>query len=389
MSVNDTAHYEVSEGEDGINHAVTFAGMTNDGSTVYFTSNEQLTSDDTDNNIDLYMWSEENGGTITRISTGQNSAGNGTSCGAGWIGGCGVEVVPTPNEFFAVNPNRDTPFAHEAGDIYFYSPEQLAGARGFLGKRNLYVYRNGQVEFVTTLEANRPASRINVSNDGAHMALITSTKLTAYDNTGHGEMYTYNPATQAITCVSCKPDGSSPSYSVEGSQNGLFMTEDGRAFFSTKDALVQRDADGIRDVYEYVNGRPQLISPGTGDYEGPEYAPTGLIGVSSNGVDAYFSTYTTLVPEDENGPFLKFYDARTNGGFHFNKPPAPCAAADECHGASSEAAAPLVIGTGTNVGSRGNVHEARPKRHRRCKRKHHHCRHRKHHHKHHRGGGHG
>jgi hypothetical protein len=356
--------------------------MTNDGSRVYFTSNEQLTPDDTDNSTDLYMWSEEAGGTVTRISTGQNSAGNSDSCGAGWISGCGVEVVPTPNEFFASNPNRDTTFAHNAGDIYFYSPEQLAGARGFLGRRNLYVYRNGQVEFVTTLEPNRPATRINVSENGAHMALITTTRLTAYDNTGHSEMYSYDPATHGIVCVSCLPDGEPPTSSVEGSQNGLFQTEDGRTFFSTKDALVPRDADGIKDVYEYVNGRPQLVSPGTGDYEGPEYAPTGLVGVSANGVDAYFSTYSTLVPEDENGPFLKFYDARTNGGFHFERPPAPCAAADECHGASSEEAAPLVIGTGQNNGSRGNVQQVKRKR-RRCKAK------RCHHRKHHRGGGHG
>jgi hypothetical protein len=139
-------------------------------------------------------------------------------------------------------------------------------------------------------------------------------------------------------------------------------------------------------VYEYVNGRAQLISPGTGDYEGPEYAPTGLVGVSANGLDAYFSTYNTIVPEDENGPFLKFYDARTNGGFAFNKPPAPCAAADECHGASSEEAAPLVIGTGIDVGSRGNAHPGK-RRHRHCKAKR--CRHRKHHRKHHRGGTHG
>ena len=33
-------------------------------------------------------------------------------------------------------------------------------------------------------------------------------------------------------------------------------------------------------------------------------------------MDIYFSTYDTLAPrEDHNGQFLKFYDARTNGGF--------------------------------------------------------------------------
>ncbi len=41
------------------------------------------------------------------------------------------------------------------------------------------------------------------------------------------------------------------------------------------------------------------------------------MGVSPNGVDVYFSTFDTLVPQDLNGAFLKFYDARTGGGFEF------------------------------------------------------------------------
>ena len=62
---------------------------------------------------------------------------------------------------------------------------------------------------------------------------------------------------------------------------------------------------------------PQLISSGAGDNEGDLQLifPIGLVGVSQDGTDVYFSTYEELVPEDENGPFLKFYDARVNGGF--------------------------------------------------------------------------
>ena len=41
------------------------------------------------------------------------------------------------------------------------------------------------------------------------------------------------------------------------------------------------------------------------------------MGVSPNGVDVYFATFDTLVPQDLNGAFLKFYDARTGGGFEF------------------------------------------------------------------------
>ena len=66
----------------------------------------------------------------------------------------------------------------------------------------------------------------------------------------------------------------------------------------------------------------------------------GLEAVSANGTDVYFSTFDTLVAQDHNGQFLKFYDARTGGGFPVNLSVAPCEAADECHGVGSSAPAP-------------------------------------------------
>jgi hypothetical protein len=92
----------------------------------------------------------------------------------------------------------------------------------------------------------------------------------------------------------------------------------------------------------------------------------------------------------------KFYDARTNGGFPFNKPPAPCEAADECHGTESQPAAPPQFGTGQDLGETGNVQPGKKRRcrkgfHRRkvggksrCVRKHKHGRH---HSRHNRGNG--
>jgi len=249
----------------------------------------------------------------------------------------------------------DSNMAGETGEIYFYSPELLDGARGFANKRNLYVLRGGNLEQVATMEPSSPISRINVVPDGTHAAFITGSRLTSYDNAGVPEMYTYDVGARAIRCVSCIPDGSPPTSAVEGSQNGRFLTDDGRAFFATEDALVDQDANGIRDVYEFVESRPQLISSGTGESQGNFFQPTGLVGVSADGVDAFISTYETLVGQDENGFFLKFYDARTNGGFPFDKPPAPCAAADECHGPDSSSPPPPQIGTGARLGSGGNL----------------------------------
>ena len=159
-----------------------------------------------------------------------------------------------------------------------------------------------------------------------------------------------------------------PSKDVMASQSGRFMSDDGRVVFATSDALVEGDTNGLVDVYEFVGGRPQLISSGTAQADllpGNHFYPgeyTGVEAISHDGIDIYFSTYDTLAPdEDFNGQFLKFYDARTNGGFP--PPPAhlPCVAADECHGeenpapgdlARSRTAAPLQSNHGSKRKSR-------------------------------------
>jgi hypothetical protein len=345
-----------------------------------------MTGEDHDSSIDLYMWSEATN-SVSLLSLGAG-AGNSDSCSPelrtrtqleggseiSWTKKCGVEVVPfrdrhckmDPCEKQVVNPRGvgdheqpiDSSIATDTGEIYFYSPEILEGGHGLPDAQNLYVYRNGAPQFVARLNPKKPILRINVSKDGTHMGLLTASRLTSYDNAGKAEMYVYNPDTRTMMCASCVPDGSPPSFDVEASIDGRFMTEDGRAFFMTKESLVPRDGNGINDVYEFVGARPQLISSGTGSQEGNEVEPTGLLGVTADGVDVFFSTFDTLVGQDESGGVYKFYDARTNGGFPFIKPPAPCEAADECHGPESTPAAPLQFGTGQNLGSGGNVSPA-------------------------------
>ena len=144
------------------------------------------------------------------------------------------------------------------------------------------------------------------------------------------------------------------------------MADDGRTFFASKDSLDPRDRDGeITDVYEYAEGRPQLITTGQGnkDFTGGSATfnlfafsvYTGLEAVSRNGVDVFFSTFETLVKRDHNGEYVKFYDARTGGGFREEPELLPCAAADECHGAGSSPPPPPAINSAGNLGGSGNI----------------------------------
>ncbi|HEX7059192.1 MAG TPA: hypothetical protein VF176_05005 [Solirubrobacterales bacterium] len=391
MRVNQAITYDVSVG-----HAVAYRGMTEDGSKVFISSAEQLTSDDDDNSIDLYMWSQsgaEIGEPLIRLSAGVGSIGNTDSCNASWIAKCGIEVVPPTGgggggagsgagtgDLWGVP--TDNSVAADSGDIYFYSPEQFVASRGIPGRRNLYIFRGGEIQYVATLDPELPVNRIQVSPDGRYAAFITASQLTSYDNTAADgncntdvfsdprplcrEMYKYDATADVLVCVSCRPAGEAPNSDVTGSFNGIFLTDDGRPFFNTDDALLPRDTNNDVDIYEFVSGRPQLITSGVAEKD-PGYLSfqpitlhvpevQGLVGVSANGVDVYFITRDVLVSQDHNGRSLKFYDARTDGGFPIAAEAAPCAAADECHGLPSAAPSPPSVTSGAFLGSSGNVH---------------------------------
>jgi sugar lactone lactonase YvrE len=373
--------YDVSQG-----HRVLYKGMTDDGRLLYFTSAEQLTSDDTDTSVDLYMWREDTE-EITRVSDSPEGGGIGNSdeCNVTWTANCDVEVVPASrgggfgNEAnFELSEAPDNSIAADSGDIYFFSPEQLVASNAAPEGKNLYVRRgNGHTEFVGTFEPaeNRRIVRIQVTPDGRFAAFLTASPLTNYDNGGQEMVYRFDAEHEEFVCGSCLPSGDPPPVrnfpgreKVIVSTNGLFLSDDGRMFWTTVDPLVARDTNGEDDVYEYTGGRPQLITTGLGDkaprYEfadlGNFFGKTGtlgvrLAGVSADGVDVYFATTETLVAQDRNGDFQKIYDARTNGGFPVTAEVAPCKAADECHAPTSAPPVPPAVTSGADLAAGGNI----------------------------------
>ena len=209
--------------------------------------------------------------------------------------------------------------------------------RALLVKQNLYDYREGHVQYVTTFNTGPFCEILPIAAPaGGQDPSLTQRH-------AHGLPYrqqdhllrkrrlprdVYLRSRDREYCVSCIPDGAPPTSNVEASDNGLFMTNDGRVFFSTADALVPQDTDGIRDVYEYVEGRPQLISSGTGSREvGVSRGQASGIGQGRPDRRQRQRHRRLLLhlrharPEDHNGSALKFYDARTDGGFA--EPPAP------------------------------------------------------------------
>jgi hypothetical protein len=368
MRVNQTITYDITKGA-----GVEFVGMTRDGSEVMFATTAQLTGDDTDTSKDLFVWNEDgpNPDSVTRISKG-NGKGNTDACNPSWATKC--DAVPLAPEWWHPNknkalsaPGKDDIIAETNGDVYFYSPEVLDPTRlGLINERNLYVYRDGKVQLVGALDVGNPVKRMQIAPDGEHAAILTASRLTQYDNKEFDQVYTYNADTRVTRCASCFPTGVPPTEDAYASQGGRFMANDGRTFFATADDLVPRDADGGKiDVYEYVDGRPQLITTGLAarDFTGGggqsivslPVSDIGLEYVSRNGVDVIFSTYESILPDDRNGQFIKFYNARTGGGFPRDPNLGPCVAADECHGVDSARPPARAINSETDLGASGNV----------------------------------
>ena len=254
---------------------------------------------------------------------------------------------------------------------------------------NLYVWHEGVTRLVAVLsEADFPdwnghrnpfdlvALTARVSPDGQWLAFMSQRSLTGYDtrdlNTGEPdeEVYLYNAVAKDVVCASCDPSGARPAGVKYGAmiQNAIgnaiwendqglagslpawtaysgvgearyqprFLSDSGRLFFNSSDALVAEDGNGVGDVYEFeplgVGGCSSLVSSGSVQFVPEAGGCVGLISsgtsseestfldASQDGTDAFFMTGAKLSPADFDTS-ADIYDA------HVCSTSAPCAAA--------------------------------------------------------------
>lgn len=274
--------------------------------------------------------------------------------------------------------------ADDLSRIYFVSREALvAGAQE--GEWNLYLEEEGDLGVVTILSSHdvelatfdlspiqpQPVLRPSrVTPDGRHIAFQALGSLTGYDNVDpadgkrYTEVFRYDADSDELTCVSCNPTGVRPqgglilvpysrfertisddiAFNESYGQAALLPTcerelycshvlsdDGGRVFFHSFEALVARDTNGVRDVYQWEaqgtggcgepDGCVDLISTGTSPQE------SEFIDASSNGDDVFISTTSNIHSEDEG--LVDIYDARVGGGYAILAPPPECAG-DAC-----------------------------------------------------------
>jgi len=142
----------------GTTTGVLYAGMSSDGTKVYFTTKDQLLpGEDEDESADLYVATiSGESASLSLLSTGSEGTGNSDSCNPfansahehwntkGEEANCGVVAI-----------GGGGGVASEEGSIYFLSPEKLDGSsNGTQNEPNLYLVQPGSSpHYVTTLES--------------------------------------------------------------------------------------------------------------------------------------------------------------------------------------------------------------------------------------------
>jgi WD40-like Beta Propeller Repeat len=288
---------------------------------------------------------------------------------------------------------------------------------------NLYVRHEGVTKFIASLSyidqhwgpeafgGDLGELTARVSPDGRWFAFMSERSLTDYDNrdanSGESdeEVFLYDASTARLRCVSCNPTGARPvgvfrSEGVPGLLVDLFgiwpnrwlagsipgwtkvneghalyqsryLSDGGRMFFNSNDALVAQDVNGTEDVYEYepegvgdctsaragfsetLGGCVGLVSSGSSSEE------SVFLDASENGDDVFFLTSAELLPQDFDSS-LDLYDAHVCSNSSPCLPaapasPPPCSTGDSCKPAP--ALQPTVFGVPSSAtfAGAGNV----------------------------------
>lgn len=299
-------------------HAQAFAAATPDGSKVYFTTIDPLTSDDHNAGRDLYEV-DTSSGNLRLLSAGSSDT---NSVGA-------VRASADGSRVFFVDGDPLTSDAPAGGGLYVSDDRGLSFIASAPGLTDGPGCSTGG------------DSNWRVTPDGEHVVFATGDAVTADDHDSSVDLFEWSAATGAVVRVSGDGDRGNGAFDAQMSsadscttasgdyQPARVVSDDGRfVFFQTTEGLVPEDTNGVTDVYEHdlATDKTSLLSSGTGA------RPSLYLDSSTSGADVFFGTYDPLVAQDGDDR-LDVYDARIGGGFPVGEP-APGCVDDQCQGAA-------------------------------------------------------
>ena len=379
-------------GGNATNAAVAFEAASSDDSTVFFTDAQSLTADAGASSgvRDLYECEilEEASGPRCNL-TDLTPAGP-TGEGADVLGVIGASEDGSYVYFVAEG-------ALAEGAVTGLDQECREGPDAPVATRcNLYVWHDGVTTLIALLagedyndylgsEKSLEHSVSAVSPNGRWLAFMSQLGLTGDDTNDaisgepDQEVYLYDAEANRLVCASCNPSGGRPA-GAEGDQSvfdggrvfgtkwaaaliptwesfsgaannqtayqSRYLSDSGRLFFDSIDALVPQDVNGTWDVYEYEppavgscesssatfsersDGCIGLISSGEDPKE------SAFLDASETGGDVFFLTSAKLVSQDYDES-VDVYDAHecTTLSPCLQPPPAPsgqCQSSQAC-----------------------------------------------------------
>jgi hypothetical protein len=360
-----TTHYRTADGED---------------SRVFFTSTARLTadSDASEGQEDLYEFEVTSGkgdplaGRLTDLTVDGNAEESAGVQGVIGASEDGSYVYFVANGVLGDGAGRGA--ASGADNLYVEHYDE--GAKAWAQPVFIAVLAGGDAPSWGEGRTNLTRMTSRVSPDGGYLAFMSERSLTGYENRDANggapdeEVFLYDVSTGRLVCASCNPTGARPAGMHRGSAyeeslvdyaeiwqgrwlagnipgwtnkdlnsalyQSRYLSDSGRLFFDSADALVPSDVNGKEDVYEYepaevgscrgpghgqsasvvfseaLGGCVALISAGTSSEE------SAFMDASETGGDVFFLTLSRLAPQDYDTS-IDLYDA------HECTPSSPCA----------------------------------------------------------------
>jgi hypothetical protein len=377
IAAGHTVRLDVPQGGSGPSEEVSYMDASSDASRVFFLDSGHLMPGSSPSGADLYEYNlRAPAGSRLRDLTVDPNAGQAAH----------VEMMIGASEddsyvYFAAGG------ALAPGAVEGECPKSIAEIRKTEEERerehkepnkgcNLYVLHGGVTRLVAVLPVEdfydwckelgglfQNSVYARVSPNGRWFAFLSAAELTGYDThdavSGQPdvEVYLYDAASGKLVCPSCNPTGARPvgARRKDGSSlAGLwvvasvprwtapprpfdsfaahqprYLSDSGRLFFDSTDALVSQDVNGVEDVYEYEpagvgncvssgltfaprsGGCVNLVSSGTSPTE------SVFLDASETGGDVFFRTQSRLAPQDYDTAFDVY-------GAHVCTGAAPC-----------------------------------------------------------------
>jgi Tol biopolymer transport system component len=254
-------------------------GVSADGTHAFFTTEERLTSTDTDSATDVYA-RDLAAGTTTLASAG------GSACAPSCGNGAAVPVFQASSAdgtraFFTTDEQLVGADADSATDVY---------ARDLPAGPTILVSGGGSPGLT--------ASFAVASADGSHVFFTSAEALVGADLDGTNDVYEWSGGSPAlITSAPCAA-GCDATFDAIGADSGQLV-------FSTAAQLAAQDTDSSVDVYREEVGNEEAVLLSRGDPGCPSCwngaADARFNRASADATHVVFTTGESILPEDGEG----------------------------------------------------------------------------------------